>query len=257
MADETEKEQEKPKAEAPKAEAPKAPAAQGDEIAPSWTLSRIDALTRQKRELEDRLQAAESKLRSQEPPKAPPAAKPDLQKIIDERRQRGAQPLTQEQIDALVAQRVAEQRFAEEAGKVYDSGKTDFEDFEQVMATYKTIGGLQPTALQAAMEIGNAHKVLYTLARDPNEAYRVMQLPPAAQAAALAKISATLGREKGGKVSKAVEPVGAVVDGSGGADNRTEKEKMTDSNLSMEEWVKLRRAQRAKRQEDRRAMGRR
>lgn len=265
MADD-DKTQEKPEAPEQKPESKEAPPAKAsngaaDDIAPSWALGRIDGLTRQKRELEERLQDAESKLKSHDkgtPPADNRQQRPDLQKMIEERRkQQGGQQLTQEQVDELVNRRVAQQRFAEEAQKVYDGGKKDFDDFEQVMNTYKTIGGLQPTALQAAMELGNAHKILYTLARDPNEAYRVMQLPPAAQAAALAKISNGLGREKGGKVSKAKEPVEAVVDGSGGADNRSDNEKLSDSNLSMDEWTRLRRAQRAKRAEERKAMGRR
>lgn len=254
-----------PKAPAAEATPPAAeskPPAGQDDIAPSWALGRIDGLTRQKRELEERLQAAESKLKAHDT-NNPPAnnnrqqlPRPDLQRLMEERRRQQGRALTQDEIDAMVNERVAQQRFAEEAQKVYENGKKDFEDFEQVMSTYKTIGGLHPNALAAAIEIGNAHKVLYTLARDPNEAYRVMQLSPAAQAAALAKISTSLGREQGGKVSKAKEPVGAVVDGNG-ADNRSDAEKMSDSNLSMAEWSKLRHAQRLKRAEERKAMGRR
>jgi hypothetical protein len=227
------KKQESP---APKEE-PKA-----EPLAPNWAINRIDALTRQKRDLEERLEAARQK--EKELPQRPRYDPRHLQK---------PQGPTQEEIDKRVEERVSQQRFAEECNKLYSLGTKEYDDFDQVLSTYKTIGGLQPTAVQAAIEIGDAHKILYNLARDPNEAYRVMNLPPAAQAAALAKVALS-GVTTPGKASKAPPPVRAVADGKGA--ERTDSEKMSDPSLSMDEWVKIRRAQRAKKAEERQALRR-
>lgn len=91
---------------------------------------------------------------------------------------------------------VAQQQFDESCNKMYDQGVKEFPDFQQKLNTYSMLGGMPPAFMEAVASLPDGHKVLHSLANNPDEARRVMSLPPmrmaieVAQAAGRLKVAA-------------------------------------------------------------------
>ena len=109
------------------------------------------------------------------------------------------------------------------------------------------LGGLQPAVVEAAMETGEAAKVLYELGKNPDEAARIMALPPTKMAVAVAKIAVK--PSSAPAVSKAPPPIKSL-NGSGG------KVETDPSKMTMDEWEKKFPLPSGKRQIGRTALGR-
>ena len=180
-----------------------------------WFQERIDQLTREKYERERRAEAAEARLAEvlANPDKAPTET-PDL--------------------DKLVAERAAELRKTEQfnakCDDIYTSGKTDFEDFDDVLGNFKMLGGLTQPLLEAVTQLPDAHKVLHQLGSNMDEAARILSLAPVPMALELAKLSSSPAKSK--PVSKAPPPIKPI-------DGTPTGEKSPDD-MSMEEWIQWR-----------------
>ena len=141
---------------------------------------RIDRLTREKWEARRQTAALEARLseieRHQQATRDPNA------------------PLTPADIDRIATQRAAEMRqqetFNAQCNEVYESGAKDFPDFENVLGNFRTLGGLPPVLIEAALETEAPHKVLHYLGKNLEEAESILKLSPARMGAAVAKLAA-------------------------------------------------------------------
>jgi len=186
-----------------------------------WYLGRIDDLTGQKHRLEAELTELRAKLSGTAPPAAPqpaPAGAPNVDAIRTE-----------------AARIAAAERFNSECNKVAEQGRAAFKDFDAVLANWVTLGGLPATLVEAALETGKAHEVIYELGRNMDKALQLVRLPPVRQAAQVAAFASSL---RGQAVSQAPAPLPTSV-GAGAQRDRT----VYDDDLSTEDWIRLRNAQ--------------
>lgn len=194
--------------------------AEGAAKPPQGLLDRIGQLTRQKKELEERLQQAEAY-----------RVQPQEQSV-------GEIPYDPRQIQLEVhrqAQELAkQQQWKDTTDKIWNDGLSKYGDWApQLNNMAALLGGIPTTLTEAAIEAGNPQDVLYHLAKNPDEAARIAMLSPTRQAVAVAKLAQGLNAPK--RVSSAPPPITPKVQGIG-----TAPASLDDPNLSMEEWVRLR-----------------
>lgn len=192
---------------------------------PQGLLDRIGQLTRQKRELEERLQQAEYYQQQQY---APQQVAPDA----------GYDPRTvQLEIHRQAQELAKQQQWKDTTDKIWNEGLNKFGDWApQLNNMAQILGGIPTSLTEAAIESGNPHEVLYHLAKNPDEAARIAMLPPTRQAVAIAKVATGLNAPK--RVSSAPPPITPKVSGMG-----TAVPTLDDPNISMEEWARLRNEQ--------------
>jgi len=201
-------------AEGGEAEAPVAKPPQG-------LLDRIGQLTRQKRELEERL----AQVAAYQQPQAPEGNEGLDPRVVQLEIQRQAQEIARNQ------------SWKETTDRVWSEGLNKYGDWApQLNNMAQLLGGIPQTLTEAAIETGTPHEVLYHLAKNPDEAARIVMLPPMKQAVAIAKLAQTMNAPK--RVSSAPPPVTPKVQGIGSA-----VASLDDPNISMEEWARLRNEQ--------------
>lgn len=145
-------------------------------------------------------------------PKLEPDA--ELEKVIQER----AQQLS------------AQQAYNDGCNKIFEDGVKLYPDFRDVVTTInKEIGNMPVALVEAAMEIGDPHKIIHYLGKNLDEAERIYSLSPHKMGAALAKL-ATKANAPVKQLSKAPAPIKPI---SGSAKNNK-----TPENMSMDEFVK-------------------
>ena len=202
---------------------------------PPWAISRIDTLTRQRREMEeerDRFATELARVRAAAAaPPATPAQTPAPAQI----------PL-EDQVNLRAQQIAAEQTFRQQTLELDRRGAQEFPDWNQKIAAFQPLGGISRSAVEAALELDTPHKVLHALSGDLNEAARIFSLPPIRQATAIAQYAAKLEAKPvpppAKPVSSAPAPVTPVV--GGGAKGETD---VGDPAISMTEFARLRAAQ--------------
>jgi len=193
---------------------------------PQGLLDRIGQLTRQKRELEERLQQVEAY--RQPVPQEPDAAGYDPRQV-------------QLEIHRQAQELAKQQQWKDTTDKIWNEGLSKYGDWApQLNNMAQILGGIPTTLTEAAIESGNPHEVLYHLARNPDEAARIALLPPTRQAVAIAKVAQNLNAPK--RVSAAPPPITPKVNGAG-----TAPATLDDPDISMEEWIRLRNAQAGRR----------
>ena len=190
---------------------------------PQGLLDRIGQLTRQKRELEERLHAME----------APPQQYYEAPQ--------GAGGVDPKQIQMEIyrqAQELAKQNeWKNTTEKIWNEGLSKYGDWApQLNNMAQILGGIPVTLTEAAIESGSPHEVLYHLAKNPDEAARIALLPPTRQAVAVAKLAQNVNAPR--RVTAAPPPISPKVQGIGSA-----PASLDDPNISMEEWARLRNEQ--------------
>lgn len=190
---------------------------------PQGLLDRIGQLTRQKRELEERLQAMEAP--QQQYYDAPQAAGSVDPKQIQMEIYRQAQELAKQN------------EWKNTTDKIWNEGLSKYGDWApQLNNMAQILGGIPTTLTEAAIESGAPHEVLYHLAKNVDEAARIALLPPTRQAVAVAKLAQNVSAPR--KVTSAPPPIAPKVQGIGSA-----PASLDDPNISMEEWARLRNEQ--------------
>jgi hypothetical protein len=180
-------------------------------------------LTRQKRELEERLQAMEAP--QQQYYDAPQAAGSVDPKQIQMEIYRQAQELAKQN------------EWKNTTDKIWNEGLSKYGDWApQLNNMAQILGGIPTTLTEAAIESGAPHEVLYHLAKNVDEAARIALLPPTRQAVAVAKLAQNVSAPR--KVTSAPPPISPKVQGIGSA-----PASLDDPNISMEEWARLRNEQ--------------
>lgn len=170
-------------------------------------------------EIEAARLAAEEEAKKKTPAK-PVAAKPDwkddrlakktaqVQALKDEiAALKAAKPgeqtpgLTQEQLDALVDQKAEEKRlqaqFDDGCNDAVKIGREKYPDFDARLNAVKAVVDNDDAEsvksyfvlVAAALELGEAAKILHSLGEDPNEAARIMAMPPVKMTVALTKLA--------------------------------------------------------------------
>jgi hypothetical protein len=185
---------------------------------PKGLLDRIGQLTRQKRELEERLAQVEQYRQ------APQQGEVDPRDINLE-------------IQYQAQQLAKQQAWKDTTDRVWNEGLQKYGDWAaQLNMMSQILGGIPTTLTEAAIETGMPHEVLYHLAKNPDEAARIAMLSPTKQAVAVAKVAGSLNSPK--RVSSAPAPISPKVSGNGSA-----PASLDDPNLSMDEWARLRNEQ--------------
>lgn len=193
-----------------------------------WFQKRIGELTREKYEARRAAEMAEQRAREIEQRYAQQFQQGDqTQQQNPQAPQVDVRTLAQQE----AARMVAEQRFHESCNKVYATGKTEFQDFDQAVANLQMVG-VNRDFLELAATSDAGHKVIHHLGSDLDEAARILALPPVQMARELTKLEFKLSQPPAPKpVSKAPAPITPI--GGGGA---------TDSglrdDLPIDEWMR-------------------
>ena len=196
---------------------------------------RVNKLTAQKRALEEQLankQAATGRL----DPKDDAA----LERIVAER----AEALAETKATAKAAQRV----FDEKCIAAVELGRASYKDFDdRVKELQSTI--IDPSDsttsqkyvnfIDALLETGEAHKLIYELGSDPEEVERIVKLSPVKQGIELAKLASKVPEP----VSNAPRPITPIGSRSASHVKIDPNDPSRADNLSTAEWMARRAAQ--------------
>lgn len=204
---------------------------------PRWAKARIDELTREKHEARRQAEAIQRERDAYAAALAQYQSGQQVnqnQQVPGNQHQQQQAPLTQADLDRLANERaeqmLAQRRFVEEGERVYNAGKAKYADFDDALGAYQLLGGAPTDYIDAVQSLPNGEEVYYALGKNPDEAARVMKLPPVKMALELAKISAKISAPK--PVSKVPAPI-SPVDGTSRGEPDPDK-------MSMAEWVKWR-----------------
>ena len=193
------------------------PAPEPEVKTPAWVLPRIGELTAKLRDSERKAQELEAKFAAQQAPTPSPEATPDFKAAV-----------------TAEARRVL---YDTECNKVWAKGNAEFPDFAVAVQTLNhALGGLSSDFVEAAIETGDAPRVLYELSKDINKAAGIMLLgTPAKIAVAVTKYAESLAKPQAApkrSVSGVPEPIPGAVGGTVAAQPSLENE-----GLSMKEWI--------------------
>lgn len=110
------------------------------------------------------------------------------------------------------AQQLANERaFATQCNTIEAAGSGAHVDFKVRVAQLGQLGVLSPSLINASVELGDAHEVLYALGADLNEATRIAALPPEQQGIALYRFDAKRKEQAQARISQAPVPPGVAV----------------------------------------------
>lgn len=189
-----------------------------------WAVKRIGDLTRQRHEAERK---AEHNANEAARYRAIAEAVQGDNAPAD---RQGQQP--QLDINALVEQRAAlianEQAAQVRGASVAKTGAESFPDFQQAVQTLDALG-ISNDQVQSLLGMDDAHKVIYHLGKNPEEAARILAMPPIQQGRELERLALKSAQPAAKAVSNAPSPI-TPVDGAspGGKD---------PSKMSTAEWM--------------------
>lgn len=205
-----------------------APAEQQEGKDPTgWAVKRIGELTRQRHEAERKAEASAGQaeryrllveqMRSGE--------------NIEQSQVPGQEPNIDELVDKRAKQLAQHQAAAERGQSVAAAGADAFPDFQGAVQTLDALG-ISQESVESILGMDDAHKVLYTLGKNPEEAARILSLPPLQQGRELERLALKAAQPAPKAVSNAPAPI-TPVDGSTTVETDPSK-------MSMEDWAKWR-----------------
>lgn len=123
------------------------------------------------------------------------------------------------EIERRVQDGIAAKDFERTCATIAEAGKAKYPDWAARMNEFNRLGNIPPEIIEAANATGKATDLLYELAGDLNEAYRIMQLPPIQAGIAIAKRADAIGGGRSASVSRLGAESGGPVGGGarGGA----------------------------------------
>lgn len=201
---------------------------------PEWVERRFGEMTRARREAERKAEEAttqaETYRRLLEATQRGEQVDPNQQPAVKA-------PVNDEERIQQAAQRLnAEQSFNARCNSVFESGKAELPGFEDAVKNLGMIG-ITNAFLADVVGLDDAHKVLHALGSDPDEAIRILSLPPLQQGRALERIAAKAPVKVNKPVSNAPEPISSRVDASSSTAGKSL------DGLSMDEFMKVRNSQ--------------
>ncbi len=212
-------------------------------------LDRINELTahrrtaeRERDELQERLQAIESRLSEPKPAAQPTAILPDNFETYDEY----VQALAEDKAKKVIQRQIEELQQREEQNRQnarrheiqttlmskMEAAAERYDDFAEVVTDPNA--QITATMVEALADTDNAGDIAYFLGKNPDKARAIASLSPLAQAREIGRLDERFGAQQ--KTIKKPAPVTAPVRGEGGKFVKDES-KMTDS-----EWYAARRA---------------
>lgn len=203
-------------------------AAMAGEKEKPWFIKRIDDITSKKSQVEEENASLKAKLEILEAAKATEGV--DITKLDEAK--------INAEADRRAAQRTADAQFNKESNDAFNAGQAEYGDFRSVLSTFTPLvgpGGFPRETVEAMLETGAAHRVIYELSQNLNEAQRILSLPPARQAVALAKIASTA--KPGKTVSTAAAPITPL-----GGGKQTGVVDLGDDSVSIDKWMAKREA---------------
>lgn len=215
-------------------EGQEAPAGKAEEI-PAWEQRRINAMTRKLHEAERRAALAEQREKDLLG-RLPEGTIPQEELAKEELVQRFSSA-----VDAAAAKK----QFDAECTTIYNKGMEELGNFDSRLRNFSQVGGLNPVLIEAVMESASgsgappAHKILFELGGNLDEAERILSLPPVRMAAAVAKFAAGL-KEETRRVSNAPAPIKPITPAAAPAGKDPEK-------MNPQEWREWREGQLAAR----------
>jgi hypothetical protein len=186
-----------------------------------WVQRRIDQLTREKHEEKRQREALEQQLRQYQQPADNSQQPPQRQMSADE-------------VRAEAKRLIQQEKFDDACNKVFDAGKSEFQDWDSSLRTFQMLGGASPDFLEAITAMDAGHKVLHHLGQNPEVAERVLSLPPLRMALELARLESTVGQAKPKPVSNAPAPINPI----GGRSAPVEPEEFATAAEQIAWWKK-------------------
>lgn len=147
--------------------------------------------------------------------------------------------LTQTEVDRRADEKATAILFNRECDKVAEQGHEEFNDFGESLTVLQSFGNNYQALLPMVVEMPDAHKVLYHLGKNPDEAEQLLSLPPTKMAMRLAKLENELA--KGKTISNAPAPIKPIAAKSKASFDPN------DPNCDRDEWSKWREKNRRKR----------
>lgn len=201
---------------------------QGGKDPNEWAIKRIGALTAKSHQAEREAQAAKGEA--------------ERYRLLIEQMRNGntppeeSKPGQEPNIDELVAKRAEEldqkRAMVERGQSVSKVGGEAYPDFMSAVQTLDALG-ISDEQVQSLLGMEDAHNVIYKLGKSPEEAARILALPPLQQGRELERLSSKAAPAAPVKpVSKAPAPV-KPIDGATSTD-------ADPSKMSMDEWTKWR-----------------
>lgn len=133
----------------------------------------------------------------------------------------GDKVLTQADVERLAdikaAQKVAadnskrkEEAFNDVCAQVYKSGAEEYSDFDDKLKTLGLMGSVDNDFLSIVTELPQPARILHYLGDNPEEAERILALPPVKQGIELARLETKVSKAKQVTVSNAPEPINPI-----------------------------------------------
>lgn len=211
------------------------PVAEQTNKTPAWVERRFSEMTRAKHDAQRETDAAR--------------AEADTYKRLLEAVQRGETPDTttpkpgntqpQGNDDARIRQAAAQlnanETFNAKCNAVYETGKADIPGFEESVRNLGLLGASQDF-IAGLVGLDDAHKVIHALGSNPDEAERILNLPPMQQGRELERLASKPKAKATKPVSNAPDPIDTKVD------TGKPQGKSLD-NMSIDDFMKARNSQ--------------
>ena len=149
--------------------------------------------------------------------------------------------LTQAEVDRQATEKANAILFNRECDKIAEQGNETYNDFQDSIGMLQSLGSNYPDLVKITVEMPEAHKILYHLGKNPDEAERLLSLPPARMALGLAKIESEISKAGIKTISNAPNPIKPIAAKSKAVFDPN------DPNADREEWSKWREKTRRKR----------
>lgn len=198
-----------------------------------WYQTRIEEEAWEKREAKRRVTALEAEV-AQLRQAAPARSQPEPEGLV---------PAAE--VEKRAAEIVAENRFVESCNSTYYHGVAKYPDFADAAKTYGLLGEIPEDFLQAITSLGedDGARVYYELGKNPDNAARVLKLPPTKMAMEIAKMAYTKTASSPRPVSKAPAPIEPIT--SSRARTDAEPDEVKEPKAWMDWFQKQRLARRA------------
>lgn len=159
----------------------------------------------------------------------------------------GQKTYTESEMREMARREAMEIAFTNDCNDLFSKGLAAHEDWRQAIDGLKGMtGGVLPRELvESILSVRNSHEVLYHLAKNPQDADRILSLDPRKQIGELTEIAIRQGGSvpavRQAEISAAPPPAGQTR--LGGSTNNTPIDDLSDPNMPVDKWMKLRQAE--------------
>lgn len=205
---------------------------------PEWVQRRFNEMTRARHEAERKEQEATNRANTYE-------------RLVESMRNgdqpQGQQPAQQQPARSdedrirAEAQKLNDvDRFNQRSNEVYASGTAEFKDFDNALKNLGMLGA-SPEFFQSIVDLDDSHKVLHALGSNPEEASRILSLPPLRQGRELERLASK------SKVAAPKKPVSNAPAPISTLDGESGSAKVDLDKASIDDFMKARNSQSRKR----------